>query len=89
MSLDHADNEAVLRFTDDVERALQDAAAGFEPWTLRLLGAWVIAGALLTGAVLADGAFSTILYVLGIAVVAVSVAGFYVARGERARWFDG
>jgi hypothetical protein len=88
MSLDHADDRAVLEFTQDVERELERAAPGFEPWTLRLLGAWVVAGALLTGAVLADGALSTVLYVLGIAAVAISVAGFYVASGERARWFD-
>jgi hypothetical protein len=88
MSLDHADDEAVLRFTHDVDRALEEAAPGFEPWTVRLLGAWVLAGALLTGAVLADDALSTILYVLGLAAVVLSTAGFYIAR-DRARWFGG
>jgi hypothetical protein len=87
MSLDHDDAGAVRRFSEEVDRALAEAAAGFEPWTIRLIAAWVLAGALLTVAVLTDGAVSTILYALGILLVAGWAAGFYRARGDRARWF--
>ena len=88
MSLDHDDADAVLRFSDDVDAALSEAASGFEPWTLRLIGLWVVAGALITLAVRSNGALSTILYILGFAVVAVWAAGFHLAKGDRDRWYS-
>ncbi len=75
MTLQHDDEAAVDRFTDAVDAALARGAAGRQQMTLRLIAMWVVAGILLTLAVLADDALSTILYVLGIATVVVSIAG--------------
>jgi hypothetical protein len=88
MSLDHHDADAVQRFTEEVDEALAAASPdGFATWTARLVGAWLLGLALITLAVRSDGAVSTVLYLLGLAVVAFWVVGFYSARGERARWF--
>jgi cytochrome c biogenesis protein CcdA len=46
-----------------------------------------VAAAVLTAAIRSDGVLATILYVAGLAVVVAWVAGFYLARGERERWF--
>jgi hypothetical protein len=86
MSLDHRDDAAVRAFTDEVDEHLGLGESGLEPWTLRLLGAWVLAGALITLAVRTDGGLSTALYLLGFVVVAAWVAGFYAARDD-AHWF--
>jgi hypothetical protein len=75
MSLQHDDEAAVDRFTDDVDAALARGAEGRQDETLRLLGVWVVAGVLLTLAVLASGALSAVLYVVGIVLVVASIAG--------------
>ena len=73
--LEHDDEAAVDRFTAAVDEALVAGAAGRQAITIRLIGMWVLAGILLTLAVLADDALSTILYVLGIATLVVALAG--------------
>lgn len=88
MSLDHRDDTAVSAFTEEVDRHLGAGESGLEPWTLRLLGAWVVTGLLITLAVRSDGALSTVLYLAALLAIAVWVAGFYVAR-DRAHWFGG
>jgi hypothetical protein len=74
-ALEHSDEAAVDRFTDAVDAALVAGAAGRQAITLRLMAMWVVAGVLLTLAVLANGALSTILYILGFAVLVVALAG--------------
>jgi hypothetical protein len=75
MTLQHDDEDAVDRFTASVDEALARGAAGRQDVTIRLMGMWVVAGVILTLAVLADDALSTILYIIGIALVVVSLAG--------------
>jgi hypothetical protein len=75
MTLQHDDEAAVDRFTAEVEQALVRGAVGKQEITLRLIATWIVAGALLTLAVLTDDALSTILYVLGIAVVVLAFSG--------------
>ena len=87
MSLDHHDAAAVERFTAEVDTALGAASAGPQGWTVKLIGVWLVAAAVLTAAIRSDGVLATILYVAGLAVVVAWVAGFYLARGERERWF--
>lgn len=82
--IDHQDDAAVDAFADSVAHAIEENAGGFEPWTLRLLAVWALGGVLLTLAVATD---SALLGVLGLVPLVVWVAGFYLARGERARWF--
>jgi hypothetical protein len=74
MTLQHDDEDAVDRFTASVDEALIRGAAGRQNAAIRLIGMWMAAGAILTLAVLADDALSTILYILGIALVVVSLA---------------
>ena len=85
MSLDHRDDAAVGAFADEVDRHLGQGESGLEPWTVRLLAAWLLGGILLTLAVRTDGALSTALYLIGFVVVAAWVAGFYAARDD-AHW---
>lgn len=87
MSLDHRDDEAVFRFSEEVDSHLGREGVRLEPWTLRLIGAWVIGGLLITLAVRSDGALSTVLYLVAFAIIAVWVAGFYVARSHGAHWY--
>lgn len=89
MSLDHRDDDAVLRFTEDVDSRLGREGTGLEPWSVRLVAAWAVSGALVMLAVRSDGELSTVLYLVAFAIIAVWVAGFYAARGEGARWFGG
>jgi hypothetical protein len=89
MSLDHHDAAAVDRFTEDVDRALETGCSGPQGWTVRLIALWLVAGALFSAALRSHDALATVLYVVGLGVVAVWVGGFYLARGERERWFGG
>jgi len=75
MTLQHDDEEAVDRFTDAVDAALVRGSAGTQGMTLRLIGLWIVAGVFLTLAVLADDALSTILYIIGFAVLVLALAG--------------
>ena len=86
MTLDHGDQGAVSAFTEEVDQRLGRGESGLEPWSIRLVGAWVLSGALITLAVRSDGALSTVLYVAGIITIAAWVAGFYLAR-DGAHWF--
>lgn len=88
MSLDHRDDAAVLAFSQDVDSQLGREGSGLEPWTIRLVAAWLVGGVLITLAVRSDGAVSTALYVVALAIVAFWVAGFY-ARGRDAHWYRG
>ena len=88
MSLDHRDEAAVDAFTDEVDRHLGDSASGLEPWAVRLVAVWAVAGVLITLAVRTDGAVGTALYLAGFLAIALWVAGFYLARGD-AHWFRG
>ena len=75
MTLQHDDEAAVDRFTDAVDEALEQGAAGRQDATLRLIAFWVVAGAVLTLAVRTNSALSTILYIIGIALVVMWLAG--------------
>jgi len=75
MTLQHDDEEAVDRFTDAVDAALARGAAGKQAITIRLIGMWIAAGVSLTLAVLSDDALSTVLYIIGFALLAVALAG--------------
>ncbi len=86
MSLDHGDDAAVSAFTEEVDQRLGRGESGLEPWTVRLLGAWVLSGVLITLAVRSDGAMSTVLYLGALITVVAWVAGFYLAR-DGAHWF--
>ncbi len=88
MSLDHGDTIAVSAFTDEVDRRLGAGQSGLEPWTVRLLGVWILGGALVTLAVRTEGVLSGVLYLAAFITIAVWVAGFYVAR-DSAHWFRG
>jgi hypothetical protein len=74
-ALEHSDEAAVDRFTDAVDAALVRGSAGKQAITLRLMGMWVVAGVFLTLAVLANDALSTVLYIIGFALLAVALAG--------------
>lgn len=87
MSLDHQDDEAVFRFSEEVDRQLGYGESGLEPWTLRFIVLWVLGGVVVTLAVRSDGALSTALYLVAFAIVATWVVGFYVARGQKAHWY--
>ena len=88
MSLDHGDEAAVNAFTDEVDQHLGRGESGLEPWTIRLLGVWLVAGVLITLAVRSDGGLSTALYLASFVAIALWVAGFYVARDDT-HWFRG
>ena len=88
MSLDHRDDAAVSAFALEVDQHLGREGSGLEPWTVRLLAAWLVGGVLMTLAVRSDGAMSTVLYLATLVVVAAWVAGFYVAR-DGSHWFRG
>jgi len=89
MSLDHQDDAAVLRFSDEVDSRLGRPGVTLESWTLRLIATWLAAGLLITVAVRTDGALSTALYLVAFVIVAVWVAGFYLARGSDSHWYGG
>ncbi len=76
MSLDHRDEAAVDAFTDEVDRHLGGRSSGLEPWAVRLLAAWAVAGVLITLAVRTDGVVGTALYLAGFAAIAIWVTGF-------------
>lgn len=80
MALDHHDGEAVQRFCDEVDEALDRTGSGLEPWTLRLLGMWLAGGVASTLGVLTDGALSTALYLVAFAAILWWVVGFYDGR---------
>ncbi len=86
MSLDHRDDGAVSAFALEVDQHLGREGSGLEPWTVRLVAAWLIGGVLMTLAVRSDGALSTVLYLATFVVVAAWVAGYYLARGD-GHWF--
>ncbi len=86
MSLDHRDDAAVSAFALEVDQHLGREGSGLEPWTVRLLAAWLVGGVIMTLAVRSDGAISTVLYLATLVVVAAWVAGYYVAR-DGAHWF--
>jgi hypothetical protein len=74
MTLQHDDEAAVDRFTDEVDAALRAGSAGTQDAALRLIGVWIAAGALLTLAVRTNDALSTVLYIAGIALVVFALA---------------
>ena len=86
MSLDHGDDGAVSAFAAEIDQRLGRGEPRVEPWGARLAAVWLIGGALITLAVLSDGALSTVLYLVALLSVAVWVAGFYMAR-EGSHWF--
>jgi hypothetical protein len=88
MSLDHRDDAAVLAFSEEVDSRLGRGEAGVEPWTIRLISAWVLSGLLITLAVRSDGVLGTVLYVAALAIVVVWVLGFY-ARASKTHWYRG
>ena len=80
--VDYQDGASIDAYANEVEHELDAHAPGVSMWPL--LGSWLVAGVLLTLAV----RFHTgVLYVVGLAAVALSVAGFYRGRGP-ARWWN-
>jgi hypothetical protein len=85
MTLQHDDEAAVDRFTDEVDAALRTGSVGTQDAALRLIGVWIAAGALLTLAVRTSDALSTVLYVAGIGLLVLALAQFLpsLARSPR------
>jgi hypothetical protein len=84
MTTDFRDPAALDRYAADVETALDDRAREHTMlWPL--IGVWLVDGALLT---LAVRRHSGVLFVLGLIVVVVWVAGVFLARPGRdwLRW---
>jgi hypothetical protein len=88
VSLDHRDDAAVDAFAAEVDSHLGSGGSGLEPWAVRLVAVWAVAGVLITLAVRSDGGLSTALYLAGFVAIALWVAGFYAARDDT-HWFHG